>query len=369
MKHHNFSTRMPSLGMRITAALLVAVQVVIPFQGAVFAAEPATRAPQETPPARVIVNRTVPRVDRPSESLSLSANPTDAEISNARLFEEPLVPIGSTGSRENQALGAALRLFHARTNKADVASLTAFLSSYPESAWKVSVLANMGLIYRKTGRFSKALECWEESWSLGRSANAPKASAVVDRAVGELAELNARLGRFERLEPLFNEIGGRNIRGSATEKIAGAQQGLWLMNNRPQDAFRCGPMALDRIRALANPSNAFDSRILQSESTRQGMSLSKVCDLANQLKMNYQMARRSPGSAVLIPSVVHWKVGHYAAITAATDDGKYRIEDPTFGEMIMVDRETLDAEASGYFLVESKSLPDGWQPVGGMALN
>jgi len=32
------------------------------------------------------------------------------------------------------------------------------------------------------------------------------------------------------------------------QQITGAREGLWLMKNKPEDAFRFGPMALDRIR-------------------------------------------------------------------------------------------------------------------------
>jgi len=54
------------------------------------------------------------------------------------------------------------------------------------------------------------------------------------------------------MKVLFAEIGARDVRGPATEKIAGAKQGLGLMENRPENAFRCGPMALDRILLATN---------------------------------------------------------------------------------------------------------------------
>src|SRR5437773_762648 len=83
---------------------------------------------------------------------------------------------------------------------------------------------------------------------------------------------------------------------------------FWLMLNRPEDAFRCGPMALDRIRASIRLADAFDDRIRLSRSTVNGISLAELRALANELGMNYQMAKRQPGSPVILPSVVHWKV-------------------------------------------------------------
>ncbi|MGH7326971.1 MAG: hypothetical protein ACREJX_01345, partial [Polyangiaceae bacterium] len=43
--------------------------------------------------------------------------------------------------------------------------------------------------------------------------------------------------------------------------------------------------------------------------------------------------------------------------------GRYRVEDPTFGENVRMQAATLDQEASGYFLVPSGPLPKGWRSV------
>ena len=104
-------------------------------------------------------------------------------------------------------------------------------------------------VYRRTGYFIRALRAWEEAWVIASSAVDPRGKAVADRAVGELAQLHARLGNRERLEQIFTEIEGRDIGGSAGELLVGAKQGLWEMQNQPERAFRCGPLALDRILA------------------------------------------------------------------------------------------------------------------------
>src|SRR5439155_20229225 len=127
----------------------------------------------------------------------------------------------------------------------------------------------------------------------------PPARALCDRAVGELAELNSRLGRYERLEPLFTELGNREVQGSSTEKLLGAKQGLWLMQNRPEDAFRCGPMALAKIKDLSELSDAANEKIRASRSTAKGMSLLEVCNLAHELALNYKMAKRRPSAPVI----------------------------------------------------------------------
>ena len=55
------------------------------------------------------MNRTVPKVEAPATGVEFSAKPTVQEIFRARIFEEPLVPIGGEPTAaENAELAAAL---------------------------------------------------------------------------------------------------------------------------------------------------------------------------------------------------------------------------------------------------------------------
>jgi RHS repeat-associated protein len=358
--------------------LIVAASQFLTFQPALLhaAAEPrASAAPAtqrekrdiQAPAARP--NRTLPDLGSDSaEPAVLPDAASDAQISAHGGFIEPLVPIGpGTTAADNKAVARLLGAWRGRTDLEDFTLIDRFVGDHPKSPWIPALLLNKGLECRKRGYFSIALIAWQEAWSRARSETSPSGRALADRAAGELAELNARLGRYEWLEPFFKEIEGRSFQGSATEKIAGARQGLWLMQNKPEDAFRCGPMALDRIRAHDNPSLAFDPKIIGSRSTPKGMSLTDVNSLAKELGMDYTMVKREAGASTvaIVPAVIHWKVGHYAALTAQSD-GRYRVEDPTFGDAISVSPRAIDSEASGYFLVPTTSaarLPSGWRVV------
>ena len=62
--------------------------------------------------APVLVNKTVPNVTPPPALPRLPAFPTDAELSRARVFGEPLVPVGGTTTPEqNAALARALEAY------------------------------------------------------------------------------------------------------------------------------------------------------------------------------------------------------------------------------------------------------------------
>lgn len=330
------------------------------------AASPAIRpiqAPAKPP------NKTLPAIEPArTESVPFSDSPTDDEITGFGGFPEALVPIGAkTTAADNRAVAALLQSWRNRTDPESFELIDGFISGQSKSPWAAALLINKGLECRRLGYFSKALAAWQEAWKRGNRDTSPQGRALMDRAAGELAELNARLGRYEWLEPFFKEIDGRNIQGSATEKIAGARQGLWLMRNKPEDAFRCGPMALDRIRARISPDLAFDPKVVRSRSTLKGMPLTEVSDLARRLGMKLVMAKRDSGATLtgLVPAVIHWKAGHYAALTGE-DNGRYRVEDPTFGDTITVSQRAINEEGSGYFLISAPAnnrLPSGWHLV------
>ncbi|WP_437968140.1 RHS repeat-associated core domain-containing protein [Sorangium sp. So ce260] len=311
--------------------------------------------------------------DALSPILAFSVPPTSAELTRARVFAEPLVPIGvpagsaEAEARENTALAQALLAWIELSNPEDTRPLTRFLDAYPGSIWRASLLVNIGFIQYRTGHFTEALEAWERAWRLSAPELAPPARAVADQALSELALLNAKLGRADEIESLLSEAGDRDVHGSASERLAAAREGLWMMRNRPGEAFKCGPMALGRILSGTRSSRDDLERIHVAQSTPQGLSLTQVARLAEDLKMGLQPARRRAGAPLLLPAVVHWRVGHFAAIVQTTSNVRgeriHRVEDPTFDQDLWISDAALDQESSGYFLVPSGDLPEGWEPI------
>jgi RHS repeat-associated protein len=322
------------------------------------AAEPLQRAVQAREP-----NRQPPVVTPPPQTPVFSQWPTDAEFLRARIFSEPLVPIGATTPEENAALARALVAYLNGGGGERVDDLTAFLEGRQVTPWRASLQLNLGNVYRRTGYFTRALRSWEEAWGIAKSASDGRGRAVADRAAGELAQLHARLGNKDRLEELFAEIEDRDIGGAAGELIAGAKRGLWLMQNQPERAFRCGPLALDRILAYTKTGYRGGERLHTYPSTSRGTTLLEMRALANEQELGLQAAFRTDrASEVLVPALVHWKAGHFAALVKE-EGGRYLIQDPTFGEEIWVTRRAFDDETSGYMLVREGRLPSGWRAV------
>jgi hypothetical protein len=226
---------------------LILASAVTPFQGETSGASKAEKAGAEAV-RRVTPNRTLPKVNPPKTGLEFSANPTTQEISRARVFEEPLVPIGGEPSaEENAALAAALLGYSKRSGPDDFASLTGFLERHPGTPWRAALLTCLGIEYYNTAHYSLALDAWEKAWPLAKDATDGRGKAIADRAAGELAYMYARLGRMTELEALLKSVEGRTFVGAATEKITGAREGLWNMRNTPEISFKCGPYALQRI--------------------------------------------------------------------------------------------------------------------------
>jgi tetratricopeptide (TPR) repeat protein len=299
--------------------------------------------------------------------LALSAAPTDGEFLHLGMFALPLVPAGSTAPDENRALARALMAYQvaaAQSGGDAVAPLTDFLQAHRDSAWKPALLINLGTIYRQTGHFSKALESWQSVWESTKRLNDPQGRELADAAVAHLSQFQAYLGRREELEPLLAEIEDRPLHGSAAQLVSEAARALADMKSAPELAFKCGPFALSRILQYNRAELPFAKvAIVQAaHATAKGLSLSAVHELSERAAMGYQMAFRTPAASMVVPAVVHWNVGHYAAIVD-TASGRYRVQDSAFGEDILVSPTTLDEEASGYFLIPNGPLPEHWRKL------
>ena len=265
-------------------------------------------------------------------------------------FAEPLVAAGPTTPAEDEALLQAAGSYDQRRDPDDFSSLTGFLAAYPHSGWRVAVLANLGIDYLHYGYFSRAIDAWEAAWSAGKGAADRRARALVDRAIGELLRLHAGLGHQDRLAVLLEDVGERPLSGSATEMVQYARDTLWVMRTDPRHLYLCGPTALKML-MLAQHATLDQVRFLnQVRAGPKGTSLNEVAQLADQAKVPFEPVFRNPGEKVPVPSIVHWRVGHFAAIVGEAD-GRFYLRDPTFGNQgIWVTRAALDAEASGYFL-------------------
>lgn len=293
----------------------------------------------------------------------LAVLPSDAALQALPGVPEPLTPVpGSSTWDETRALAEALSRYQDVGGGDDTGPLEAFVQAYPRSRWNPSLLLNLGLVAYKTGYFGKALRFWDESWNLASKGLDAASEQIANRALAEYAKMNARVGRREELDRIFSLASSRTFTGAARVALENAIEGRWVMEHKPGVAFRCGPYALLNVARILQPERPDQSQAFLDEvkSPPEGFSLDEVWAQSKRLGLKLQRAYREPGAAVIVPSVVHWKVEHFGALIRQVD-GRYLLDDPTFGNQTWLSRRALDEEASGFFLVPDGALPPGWR--------
>ena len=292
-------------------------------------------------------------------------------------LEEPLVATGPVTDEENKDLDVALKAFHDAPDQSkpgddydDYAKpLRAFIAAHPQSNWNAALHTDLGFGYYRAGYYSRVFTELEQAWQLGRDATSIQARLLIDRAVGELAKMHARVGHEKELEALFKDVGNRPIGGPATELFQAAHYGSWIFRNDPGTAYLCGPRALRNILIALKATQQQIKVADDARSGTHGFSLEQLATLATKARLSYTLIERKPGQPIPVPSIVNWNVHHYAAITRS-ENGLYHVEDPTFGDVggPEMTAKAIDEQGSGYFLVPSKVAADmgkaGWRKVG-----
>lgn len=227
---------------------------------------------------------------------------------------EPLVRTTVTTAGEDAELTLALTAYRSRAAADDLEALQQFAKTHSRSGWAAAINTNLGLLYLHYGYFSRALQAWNDAWHQGKDATDPDARAIVDRAVGERARLLAGLGQVEVLEALFRDVGRRPVTGAATEAIQMARETLNDEKRVGNHLFICGPLAL-RSLLLARGASVDSLQSLEfAHALAGGTSLAQLAKLAADKNFHLQLVFRKPGQPIPAQAVIHWKVGHFAAI-------------------------------------------------------
>lgn len=287
----------------------------------------------------------------------------DEEEKLARLTV-PLLAERSTAPSESKELQQAIEDFSRRSQGDDFSTLETYLAKNPGSPWKLTIMRSLAEQYYASGRFGKALEMLEQAWDVGRKISDPKLLPVAHDVFGELLKLHCKLGGVSRLEELQAEADGILLRGAGQAKALEAWEVLRIMQDQPEISFRCGPIAFsEALKAYdEGRSEEIEDCLGNLASTPQGLSLAHLDQKNEELGGPFQMAYRERGAEVIFPAVVHWKVGHFAALISR-HGRDILCTDRTFLARLSLSNEALDDEASGYFLVPKGPLPSGWRRV------
>ena len=280
------------------------------------------------------------------------------EIYKTPAFPEPLVPMGKTTRKEDQALLRALHRYEHAHRDTNFAPLDIYLHRYPHSPWAVALWTNEGLIEQTRGYYDLALTHLARAWQKGRRAKGFSQESLVGYAVANLARLEARFADVGSLTRLVKAVRGHALMGPAAPLFANAQQSLHSMQHEPELAFRCGPMALKGALVFLHPRRAPNEKLCVAPVTRHGMTLTRLQVLAHVVGLPYVMARPTKNAHFPIPSILHWRVNHYATLVGHTH-GLYKVWDPGFNHAQWFTRKALLHETTAV-LVPKSALRQGF---------
>jgi YD repeat-containing protein len=318
------------------------------------------------------------------ESLMWVGKEPPSEAESKALYE--LVTV-ITEQLQNQLMPAGLKNHEgiAKSFKSlpiDYAVLEQFIQTYPDSAWTPCLRANLGKYYRKQGRYTLALQRWELAWAATKHLGGPS-KRVADFTLAHWTSLLASLGRVDTLRKLFDETKNRPLDGGYLQQMFdAAREGYQAMLVHPGSSFQCGNYALHQLAHALNRTNFLAPlgsespavKLLEVPSPSGGFTLKALAELADHNGLDLVAVKRPcaakdstfdiPHSSfqLVVPSIVHWRQNHYAAIVAE-HGGLYRVVDQTFGEPAWLTPEAINAEASGYFMVPKERVPEGWEHV------
>ncbi|MCI0410140.1 MAG: cysteine peptidase family C39 domain-containing protein, partial [Acidobacteria bacterium] len=273
------------------------------------------------------------------------------------------MPLGGVEDvEENRALASAITSYLRGTNTEDLSQFERFLQKYPSSRWKASLLANMGAWYRRITYFSCAQRALEQAWELSKNETERNVRATADLAIAELLDLHMMFGHLEELEALLSQVEGREFIGGASEKLHDARGTAWELRHNHEQAIPSGPVAVGKL-LLHVQGVKRHPEVEREHGKVEGSSLTEMKGLSERVGLNLQMAYRARGAEIIVPSVVHLKANHFAAVVEKRGN-RFRLDDPLLGGEVWMTRQALEEEGSGYFLVSPGPLGSGWRTVG-----
>src|SRR6478736_5578879 len=254
-----------------------------------------------------------------------------AELSTARIFKRPIKWAGEKSPDIEQAwsLYQAVGLDETQKPGDVIAAVEEFIQTHPDSGWTPSLRANLAVYYRSLGRYSKALEHWKLAWEATKTKSDTGSRYVAEFTAAYWTQLLSSLGRVEELKQLTSALAGSTSSDPEFQKmIAAARQSADAMKRQPAISYRCGTMALYYVaRELGVKKDC--QGLVDMNSPETGFSLARLTELAKDYQMGLVAVQRTEGAEIVVPSVVHWKENHYAAIVEKAN-GSFRVIDPTF---------------------------------------
>jgi len=295
------------------------------------------------------------------------ATDLEKKVQLARLFKEPLCWVGETSpsSIQTSTLWEIINSRRANAHAELLPSLEDFIAHHPNSPWTPSIRANLAYTYRAAGLYSQALVHWPLAWDSVKDESSPLGKRLGDYILVNWGSLLSSLGRVETLEALTAETQGRNLSTISWARLYNRlRHNVEVMKQSPGTEFRCGTYALSEVSKALGGDPAIYMQLREIPSPPTGFSMAQLMSFVDANNLHMLPVRRPQGKTLVVPSVIHWKENHYAAIVSIepSADGRdrYEVIDPTFGRVQWLPAQSINSEASGKFMVPAGQVPEGW---------
>lgn len=262
---------------------------------------------------------------------------------------------GSATVQESRTLIDSLARFKRSVSKEDSSPIVQFLAKNPGSTYTESLWLGVGLYRLRTGYFERADYCLNKAWDQLRHYSSGNGKVLGDRALGELLVLEAHSGKMNRVCEILDQIKGRPIFGSATQRVAFARS--MMSGPSPKGPLSaCATTSLSVIAALKGRHlKDGPAKLLGMTQT----SLAEFSKISRKEGIRLTPVRRGKDAQLIVPSVAHFKTDHYAVVTKVKD-GFVTLQDMSFPGPVAISMRAFEEDSSGFFLIPSKQVPRGW---------
>jgi RHS repeat-associated protein len=301
--------------------------------------------------------------------------PVTQPIPTYPLDQSPFsTPLLSTGEQNPapadqaalQSLFAKFTAMGGSDNFATAKLLGDFLTTEKSSPFALSLLQEKAAIEWRHGYFSASLASIRQAWALGADLQEINQRRLAEAALSTLLNTLSHMGSREDLRALIASLKDRPLGGAATEALSKGKEQLWFFDNQPEQNVFCGFTAANTINVPAGKPPIFPdvhSEKEKKEFIANGLSLFELRAHNHEAGGDFRILKASAKTDLPVPSIVHWKFGHYSSITERSGD-LYRVKDVHLKYDSWVPRDAIETEGSGYFLASADvGVPRGFGEI------
>ncbi|MES2995807.1 MAG: RHS repeat-associated core domain-containing protein [Verrucomicrobiota bacterium] len=234
-----------------------------------------------------------------------------------------------------------------------IGRLDKFLSEEKDTPYRFTLLMELADARWRHGRFTEAIDAWRSAWATGRDWKEPQDAALAQAALERLYFSVSRTGGKDELAKLVEEGRGLELSATTKEALLQAETLLWHLNHRAEQNIFCGFTALNEVCVPRGGSPAYPDVHDEAEQkvfVEKGLSVFELVAHSHEAGGKAVAVKKGPGAAIPVPSVVHWKFGHYSAITKKAN-GRYYIEDVHLKFSGWVEGKVIVDQSSGIFVL------------------